>query len=334
MNSNITPIDTTLNAKPVDISVMRHSLDAMRNEQVKADVAYMKTAYLPDTYEKFKRLNLTLGLEHQRLGEYSTRLIIDISATIDELRVWNAKLNTPGNPDELEDAKLSLTRIFAKMLKTASAEARKLHSGRDAIGEIFDGRQAQDFLTSLEVDIARLAVSRSEQDAQLVILDGKRTVLSEAIDALESTGFATVAKETLLTGEKILALGLQPPQIALITLAIEQLKATVDGAVVGFNFLSLVKQRDTLRIRINKLNQEKVETGREQLSLTQRTQLIGHFNSMREFRSNYLQQYKNVLQTVENFISCNQLPGADEGERSRRFVSSGLQLIGYLQPLQ
>ncbi|GFM89227.1 hypothetical protein PSCICO_46260 [Pseudomonas cichorii] len=330
----MTTLDTPLNIKTPDLLIMINSQSALSSKLVTADVLYAKTYYLPAIYERFKRINNAIVIEHQRLGAACMRLMLDIESRIAQLRKYDQELGETMDQGEIKDIQAERTLALKNAMALASAESVKLANALSGMTEASNRQQTREFQASLEQDVLRATTGINEANTTLASVREERRVLSEAIDAIESKGFASIAKDTLLTAEKVIALGVQPPQIAVITLAIEQMKATLDYGNEGINFIAMIKRRDSLRERIDKLFEQLTQREKEKLALTQRIELIECFNTMDDQRTLYVEQYQKIAQTIDSFLAANQAAAQDENAFRRRFISYGLQLASYLRPIR
>lgn len=334
MTNTMTTLDTPMNIKTPDLLIMINSQSALSSKLVTADVLYAKTYYLPAIYERFKRINNAIVIEHQRLGAACMRLMLDIESRIAQLRKYDQELGETMDQGEIKDIQAERTLALKNAMALASAESVKLANALIGMKEATNRQQTREFQASLEQDVLRATTGINEANTTLANVREERRVLSEAIDAIESKGFASIAKDTLLTAEKVIALGVQPPQIAVITLAIEQMKATLDYGNEGINFIAMIKRRDSLRERIDKLFEQLTQREKEKLALTQRIELIECFNTMDDQRTLYVEQYQKIAQTIDSFLAANQAAAQDENAFRRRFISYGLQLASYLRPIR
>lgn len=338
MTQNITPLNLNFRLQPFDLNVIRSRSFLMLTDMTRADVLHSQTGYLPHPYQKFKQLNLAMGQQRQRLGESSARVIISIESFLTEVRDWNEQAESTSDAERLDHLDKLRSRSLDKALKTVRNEIEKLQSGLQFVNQHIDMQSMEAFASSLEQRVAGFVATENEQAAQLSVLVEKRTTLSQAIDALQETGFTKIGQNALLTAEKVLELGLKPSVADVIILGvklgIEQMKASLVNAEAGFNYLTMVKQRDALRLQIDALRQKQAGAEQEKQMDLKRIELIGCFRSMREHNAAYLEQYGNIVTTVENFAAANAASYADENERRQRFITSGIQLISYLQPLR
>ncbi|MBX8517851.1 alpha-xenorhabdolysin family binary toxin subunit B [Pseudomonas cichorii] len=334
MTTSISAIDTPLNIKTPDLLAMSASQNALSSKLVIADVLYSKTAYLPNIYQRFKRINNAVIVERQRLGGACMKLKIDIESRIAQLRKYDQELAETKDQDDLNDIQAERAYTLKNAMTVASTEAVKQANALNEMKEASGRQQTQEFQTSLEQDVLKATTGINDTNTLLASLQEERRVLTEAIDAIESKGFASIAKDTLLTAEKVIALGVQPPQIAVITLAIEQMKATLEYGAEGINFISMIKRRDGMRERIDKLFEKVTQKEKDKQALTQRIELITCFHAMDDQRTLYVEQYQKIAQTIDSFLAINQAAALDEKELSRRFINTGLQLASYLQPIR
>ncbi|MBX8486654.1 alpha-xenorhabdolysin family binary toxin subunit B [Pseudomonas cichorii] len=334
MTTSISAIDTPLNIKTPDLLAMSASQNALSSKLVIADVLYSKTAYLPNIYQRFKRINNAVIVERQRLGGACMKLKIDIESRIAQLRKYDQELAETKDQDDLNDIQAERAYTLKNAMTVASTEAVKQANALNEMKEASGRQQTQEFQTSLEQDVLKATTGINDTNTLLASLQEERRVLTEAIDAIESKGFASIAKDTLLTAEKVIALGVQPPQIAVITLAIEQMKATLEYGAEGINFISMIKRRDGMRERIDKLFEKVTQKEKDKQALTQRIELITCFHAMDDQRTLYVEQYQKIAQTIDSFLAINQAAALDEKEFSRRFINTGLQLASYLQPIR
>nr|WP_260408818.1 alpha-xenorhabdolysin family binary toxin subunit B [Pseudomonas cichorii] len=332
--NNVTAIDTQLNIQTPDMSIMSASLNTLNTTLVSADVLYAKTLYLSNLYERFKRINKVIVIERQRLGETSARLIIDIQSKTGVLREYDQELNETENPDDIRDIQEERANALQQTINLVRNEAGRMANVLSDMKENVNRPQTLEFLNSLEKDVIQGTARVNDITTRLTALKEERRVLSEAIDAIESKGLANIAKDTLLSAEKIAALGLQPPQTAVIALAIEQMKATLEYGAEGLTFIALIKRRDSLRERIERMLEQLAQREKEKLALVQRVELIGCFHTMDDQRSAYAEQYQKIVQTIDHFVALNKVIATDDKERSARLISSGLQLVNYLQAIR
>ncbi|MCV4285318.1 alpha-xenorhabdolysin family binary toxin subunit B [Pseudomonas capsici] len=334
MNNNITPLTPDLNVQTPDLSIMSTSLSTLNNHMVTASVLYSKTLYLSHLYERFKRLNQLIVVERQRLGESCARLRIDIESRTVTLREYDQELSDTKKTDDIREIQKERAQTLMNAINLASTEADRLANALSEMKETINRSQTLEFQKNLERDLTQNSSGIDGTHTRLAALKEERRVLSDAIDAIESKGFASIARDTLLTAEKVIALGLQPPQIAVVSLAIEQMKATLEYGAEGISFIALIKRRDSLRERIERQFEQLAQREKEKLALVQRIELIGCLHTVDDQRAIYTEQYQKIVQTIESFVAINKAIASDDKERSTRFISSGLQLTSYLQVIR
>ncbi|KPB16812.1 Methyl-accepting chemotaxis protein [Pseudomonas savastanoi pv. nerii] len=330
MKNTFTPNDTAFTGQVPDRDIMTRSLHLMRNSLIKADLLFAKTQYLPNLYEKLTRLNTLAVTEQHHLGEHAERLIIDIESKTALLRQYAQPSATPIDAEELKDIDVQCQRL----VNNATATAQQLASALSGMTQGIDRQQTAEFGQSLQGDMANAGTRLDVLHTTLAKLNEERQVLSTAIDALESKGATSIAKDTLITADKVLSLGMQPPELAVIMLALEQMKATLEKGEAGINLIAMIKRRDGFRERINALSQQLAGMDKEKMALAQRIELIECFNAFDEQRAAYVEQYQKIKNTLDSFLVVNTKGASDDRQRSMRLIESGQQLIGYLNRIR
>lgn len=330
MNTTTAPRNVPLVTLAPDTSAMATSLNLMNDSLFKADVLFASTRYLPHLYEKFKRLNTVVITEQQQLAEHCARVVINVESNIPLLRACNLQLNSNKDPEENAELQAERSHLLKASLSLVSAEGHQLNKALSLMTANHDRQQTQKFQQSLSNDAVGATANNAVMAAELVRLTEERRVLSGAIAAIESKGLAGIAKDTVITAQSVMALGMQPPEMALITLALEHMKATIEQGAEGINLIAMFKRRDGLRLRFDTLTATLTEAEKSRLELLQRIELIGHFHAMDEQCAVYAEHYRKIVKTLENFTALNDAPASDDQQRSTRLIDSGLQLVAYL----
>ncbi|MEB0094562.1 alpha-xenorhabdolysin family binary toxin subunit B, partial [Pseudomonas sp. CCI4.2] len=77
-------------------------------------------------------------------------------------------------------------------------------------------------------DILQLTEARDVFSAQ-------RKVFTNALATLEAVGLMSFGEDAILTAEKIAGMGMQPPIMALVQMALDQMKKTLADAQAAFS---------------------------------------------------------------------------------------------------
>jgi hypothetical protein len=258
-------------------------------------------------------------------------MAIGFALTVENLRALGNEYTECNDPEEQKDILEEIqTTISRTISSTVFDEAKKLKISLSDMNGGFDRSATTEYQAGFKLDLERLAPELEKINAQREVLSDERKVLTDAIGALEISGIAEAAKDAILTAEKLAELGLQPPQMALVQLALDQLKKQIDNAKATFNYLSLVAARDSLRKNIDALAAKITETKKKTYDIAERTKLIEAIHIIDDNRVMLAGEFKHVVMSVELFLTLHDMPADDDDAFILRLINYSIQLSDYL----
>ncbi|MEA9996989.1 alpha-xenorhabdolysin family binary toxin subunit B [Pseudomonas sp. 10B1] len=331
--SNVTSLKLNANYIEPNVNVMSSSLAEMQNNMAVAQVAFNKVSYLPNLISTFSTWVDAALTGRQILKESSQRMAVEFHLTVPKLRQLNDEYRQCDDPDEqvdiLDEVNKSLTNTVDKTLE----EAKKLNKCLANISGSFDPSATTSYLDGFETQSQSLKAEIEHLKAQESDWSQQRTVLTEAIAVIELQGVATGAQEAILTTEKIAELGVQPPEMALIQLAVDQLKKSIDNAKATFSFLDLVAERDRLRTRIDTCSSHIASRDAEIGRIVERIKLIKAIHIINEHRNIFATEFDKIVNSVYLFLELNNVPEQHDDVRSLTLINYAIQLEKYLNPI-
>jgi len=316
-----------------NLDIMTSSINAMLQASASADVAYNKTAYLPDLYAKTCKWFGDATLSRAALGKACRAISINFELSIIQFGLWNDQLAESTDPTDLEDVYAELKKTHASALGVTNTEAKNLAAALNNIDQPFDSVQTKLYLVGLDKDTAQFVADIDKLKKDQGVLTDQRKVMTDAIEALESTGLIDTAQDVLLTAEKIAGMGLKPPEVALIELALEQMKKTLENAKAALNYLSLIAARDKIREQIEAKASALASLEKSNSLVTQRVVLINAIHELDEQQKILTTEFKKVVTSVSVFLALNKDDLKDEKDGTVEFVSNASKLMDYLTPI-
>lgn len=333
MNSTLEPIDY-LHSEAPDLAVLRQSKQTCNDKMIDIEVFYTQTSYLPSLYDKFNRLNSTLNQAHIRLRDGTQRLQHEFNSQTRILRGYLAELE--GSDDDAERLEIwaDVTKEMNATLKATRREASILASSLLSISETFERTSTLRNLMGFNTEQERLPEEIQQIQASRAKVEAERATLTAAINAIESKGFGAIAQDAILTGEKVAALGPTPPQAAVIALALDLLKQSLDKLDASLNFLGLTRLRDVLRERSSEYAAALRGKQLELDDLKRRINMIHAVHAFDDEIQNYRREYSKVVDAVRAYEArFNRLSNADEFT-AQAFIAETTALATYLQPIR
>lgn len=335
MNSqnNVTSLKPNAHYIEPDVKVMSSSLAEMQNNMAVAQVAFDKIGYSPTLISKFSTWVDAALTGRQILKESSQRMAVEFNLTVPKLRQLNEEYRQCDDPDEQVEILEEVNKFLTKTVNKTLEEAKKLNNCLVNFNGSFDPSTTTSNLDGFETQLQSLKAETEILKVQESDLSQQRTVLTDAIGAIELQGITTGAQEAILTTEKIAELGVQPPEMVLIQLAVDQLKKSIDNAKATFSFLDLVAARDRLRTKIDTCLSHIASRNAEIGRVMERIKLIKAIHIINEHRNIFATEFDKIVNSVYLFLELNNVPEEDDDVRSLTLINYAIQLEKYLNPI-
>jgi seryl-tRNA synthetase len=317
-----------------DMNQMSSSLDAMALSSAVATVAFLKANYLPSLYAKTTRWTRGAVEGRQVLGESCKRVAINLEQQITKLRNLEIEFAGATDADDLEDIRDERSEVVKRAVDTTQTEINKLSSVLSNVSDPFDAQVTQGYITGFEDDGLRLSAEIARLEENRTNVEAQRKTITDAISALETVGLTAIGEDAILTAEKVIALGAQPPQLAVIQLAFEQIKKTLEDTKATLSFLTLVKERDALREKSNQVSKSINALLASNTQRIERINFIGAVHAVNAQRTVYTTELGKVVMSFNTFIKTVKNPSGTDIEREHHFINNALQLVNYLKPIR
>jgi uncharacterized protein with beta-barrel porin domain len=323
--NNVVTLGAHANFAVPDMQQMTGAVRAIGDLCANADVLFLKVSYLPNLHSKFKRLTGDVYDSSSQARESSQKLVHQLMAALKTVRANEAA------PAPLTDERTAESiEMIVDTLDIVKLEGEKLEARLSAISWPLERKSTDSFIVGLMDDITRITQNIDKTTATVDTLNEQRKVLTEGIDALETKDIAAFGKDSILTAEKVLALGMAPPQVEVIKLALEQMKKLVEVAGQGITFFNLVKERDALVNRINRTRDTGVLKTNEKRLYEQRIEFINALYSIDDQRVLYVDEARKINQSTQRFIDTQSAHFASTEERVAAFIEDAVAFSNYL----
>jgi hypothetical protein len=317
-----------------DLPTLRQSKQSCNDQMVNIKAFYTLTSYLPSLYQKFNRLNSALNQSHTELRDGSQKLEHDLdSQTLILSRLLEELEETNDDADRLEILE-DITKEVSGTLKATRNETSTLESSLLSVSEVFDRASTMRNLTGLDAELTALPEEIGVVETSRAKLEEESATITAAIKAIESKGFGAIAQDTLLNAEKIAALGATPPQVAIIELALDLLKQSLEKLDVALNFMGLIRLRDVLRDRINACSTTLLAKQQELRTVGQRINMIKATHDFDDRLGEYKVEYRKVINTLRSYLRQFDRLTEMDGALIQEFIAETTELAKYLQPIR
>lgn len=323
-----------LQTEALDLATLQQSKTACNEQMINIEVFHTQTAYLPALYNRFNRSNALLNQANIRLRDATQKMHLELNSSNQTLRGFLAELTQSVDDDERLEILGDAARVLDTALKTTRQETSLMASSLLAVSEAFDRTATLRNLAGFNAEQERLPDEILQIEASRTKVEDERATLTDAINAIQSKGFGAIAQDTLLTAEKVVAMGPTPPQLAVIELALDLLKQSLEKMDIALNFLGLISLRDALRERSNELSAALRAKQVELDLVNRRIDLIQATHTFDDHLQDYKREFAKVVSSVRAYeIRYNRMSSLDEA-RVSAFIADSAVLADYLRPIR
>lgn len=316
-----------------DLAIMRQSKASCNDTMINIEMFHIQTAYLPSLCDKFSRLNATLNQADKNLRDCTQRLYYDITTHSDILGNYLDELAQSISDAERLEVSGDMAKELNAALKLTHTQVRTLAHSLLSISDTLDRTSTLRNIASFQVEQERIPEEIERIESSKRDVEAERATLTAAINAIESKGFGAIAQDTLLTAEKVAALGPTPPEAAVIQLALGLLKKSLEDIDAAFNFLGLVSLRNRLRQRSNEISATLRAKQREFSLLNRRVRMLEAVHAFDDEIQNYKREYSKVVDAIRLFeTSLTRVTKIDKLVIDN-FRTQAAAVVNYLKPI-
>ncbi|EJM73758.1 alpha-xenorhabdolysin family binary toxin subunit A [Pseudomonas sp. GM55] len=318
----------------LDLATLKDSHSQMSEHRTQAHVWRVKLDYLPALFDRFNRLVQGVGQGAMDLQTAALQSSNELEVSLRRLDRLEKALEEESDAQEIEDIKAERQQLLNQVADAIGQQATRVRKCLKEISDTFDMRLTLGYITDFERD-------EVQAKAEIVVLRGKLEALKEerkpvieAIETLEKNGIEELGKNISLTVDKVVALGLTPPQVALVMFAIDQLKKTIGDIGKGIRFLDMVRESDKLQERIATLDNEiNLQDGVASASAG-KIKYLQAIHKIEEQRKIYVANYSPVISAFERYLAATDKDTfTDDDVRSATFKAQANLFIAFIAPV-
>lgn len=301
---------------PVGPNIMAGSLSFMRDYASSAEAMFTKLNYLPSLHNQFQYLVIDVVKSCQTLRDTALTAKMTLEKNLKAL----ASLE-----DELTNAQRAEKDILAEHTALPANVKRNMREWTDQLSNQLSSIKSplkpgltQRYLEESAKDQVDAETALTLLNEKKVELQKQRQTLTDAIDAFSRSSTADNNKGTPLTQQSLTQLGMASPEIAVIMLAVEQMKETIGKIGEGIRFTDMVKQRDML---VNEIKDQSTPIALKEKQIVALKGQIEFINILQTL-DNQLKIYTNDYQhVIDNFRVFTAQTDADFQVNTQQFIT-------------
>ncbi|WP_420231015.1 alpha-xenorhabdolysin family binary toxin subunit A [Pseudomonas sp. ABY48] len=318
----------------VNRQVLAESETLMRDGNIKSQALFSQWNYLPQLHDRFRDLVLDVGKSSGMLSESALVAKMALERSIGRLEGYERELQDAQEGQEIEEIKADRAQELIDIGSLVSQPVQQLADQLAAINDRLDRRLTLGFIDDFGKDQQNVQATIDRLNTERSKHQNERKVITEAINALEKGGVEAIGKDLVLTLEEVMKLGIAPPQVQLVMLAIEQLKKTIEQISDGIRFLDMLRERDKWVAKIEALAREIERENVNLASLKGKVEFLENIHLIDDQRQRYVGEYQGVVRRFRLFAAQIEADRyLEDAQRSVEFIDRARQFIVFLKPL-
>ncbi|MBK5397687.1 alpha-xenorhabdolysin family binary toxin subunit A [Pseudomonas sp. TH39(2020)] len=319
---------------PLDLAALSTHHQQMRNARTQANTWLVKLGYLPGLFSRFDSVVGEVGRGSTELQSAAQTSKYELETTQRGLEDYEKERLSGTDPLEIEEIDGDRERLLKQAADVIKKMSSKIDECLANISDSFDRRLVQTYLVDFAHDEQMAKDEINDLQSKLQALRDERKTISEAIAILAKAGIEELGKDIELTLSKVTQLGLAPPQIQLVMMAIDQLKKTLIDAGKTIAFIDMLRESDKLKLKIDaQVENIDVQNSIVQASLG-RTKYLQAILSIEDARHEYAAVYSGAAEAYRQFLAATAaVPFADVEALSNAFKVQAPLFIKFLAPV-
>lgn len=332
---NIFNISSEIELTHPNYTLIDNSLASMVKLDAEARYAFTATSFLPGLQVKWEKMYKNATLCRNAVRGDSETIVIQLNKTFRQLTKLRNQYHDLTDVDDQDD-NLHIREHELKVAEKKYNEYLSQLRGQISAlqGLTINTAQMSNYVPGLETEISGLDNDVAEIDARIATLESARKTLTEGMAPLEKKNFADIGKDTLLTAEKINELGVSPPEVELIKLAIEHMKNVLEGISRNINYLEMHRERQSVVSRIKDENDARNAVLTKKTDAEHKIALINAVLKLNAEYSTVTSELAKIEQSTEKFVQLVSNNNAAQDDKETRFVTAVPYLIKYLEAVR
>ncbi|MEX6663458.1 alpha-xenorhabdolysin family binary toxin subunit B [Pseudomonas sp. W2-17] len=328
--NNISQFPGSLDYPELNVQAFKQAKANANDATIQVKDLFIQTQYLPSLHSRVSELDKAMRESDFRLRDTIQSLSTVLGIQVETLRELQSEFQGAPESDKEEIIEDIVLRVQTIMDKVSQKELT-LHNLIPAMASPIDRAATGTYIKQLEADQARLPAEvlkiKERQDA----LEAKRKALTDAMALIEAKGFTELAKDTALTAQELVKMGMTPPQLIAVEAAIGLAQQVLERAESLINYLGMVEARNTLRKQIDDLINSAQAKNNELRLVTLKKELITACHNFDEHRAQYIAEFEKCVAAKRAFLTTHNTVNGDDQDAVAQFSVDALSLAKHLK---
>ncbi|WP_095169441.1 alpha-xenorhabdolysin family binary toxin subunit A [Pseudomonas sp. Irchel 3H3] len=319
-----------------DISIfnvvkLRAANAQIQDANIAAQMLFERWSYQKGSVEKIQGLALAANEATANLRVISNATIIHLQQSQKKLGGLQEEVESPIDADEVRTDMQNELKKLSGRLTGPFDELKRLNKKLLVSYSRDDSAQlAKEVHVERKYAEERQAVLEKQRDE----LEPKIKSVSDGIDLIAKAGIEKLGKQMELSKDKVMELGMTPPQVEVVMFAIDTLKNLIEDIGTTVSYLNMVAELNRLRVRLTELKDQARKCSSDVERADGQIELLQALDKVDEERSGYVAEFSALLVYFESLSRKFTENEAEPVEARVEFAIAEIkQDINYLKSL-
>lgn len=316
----------------VNVAALRAHSAAMQKSNTTAQMLFEQFNYMPGIVRNMNDLSIAVQRATFDMRSQARTDIIHLERARDKLKGYQAEL---AYPEDVEEVREDMENELKSTSNKISERYEDLKVIRSSLSTAYDRATSQQWIATLQQDRDVTEALKVKSDEKLTDLEKQMKSASEGIDLIAKAGVEKIGQEAQLTLDNLKALGLAPPQVQIVMLAIDTLKKIISGIGEAISFLNMLDAYNKLRDKAADLRVQLKKYKSDIARTDGKIQLVNALDQLDEGRWGYVNEYSNLVNGFDSFRQdFRQDKSQPVEERADAAIARITEVVRYLKSVQ
>jgi hypothetical protein len=324
--NNISQFPGSLDYPELNVQAFKEAKAKANDAAIEVQRLFIQTQYLPSLHGRVSDMDKALREADFKFRETVQSLNTVLGIQVETLRDYQNEFQDSALESEKVEIVEDIVSQVQTIMDTVGKKELTLNNLIPAMASPIDRAATGKYSKQLEADQARLPAEVLEIKERQDALEAKRKALTDAMAMIEAKGFTELAKDTALTAQELVKMGMTPPQLIAVEAAINLAQQVLERAESLINYLGMIEARNTLRKQIEDLAISTHAKTSELRLVTSKKELITECHNFDDHRAQYIAEFEKCVTAQRAFLTAHSRVNGGDQEAVAQFAVDALAL--------
>lgn len=304
-NFRVTGLSGTQDYPSVNLGEMANSHKDMKQLLNRARVIHVRTEYLPNVNQRITDMVNGVSDCAAELQRTAAEVKGNLQHAVSKLNMFEAELaeaiSDGEDADVIEEIMNECAQVLANGTALASNGAKDLGKLLVKVETGIDRNVMKGHTRDAEQEKETALAQQESLEKSLLASQNELEVLTKGIESLNNQGPEKISDDTPLDLGKLKEIGVSSPELMLVKMALDQLKATIEELGREWRFYDLIRARDVAFAKEQNAVKEVIANEQRIKLFDDKAKFIKAVESLDDQRQRFVPELRKAIRGFEQF---------------------------------